>query len=156
MILDRKTDLLFFLLLFSCYMKYDIKEILRFYENFCVSFFIDGLRPSWKDSVKSGAAPVLPLHLQVGMQPGTAGCMLSASLLPNHCCPKGEKTWSAVILNSLLLAKECPLKKCYKKLDPVRRQEGSMHSKHSYPLVIFLNHFPLLTPTLICTLTLTN
>lgn len=136
--------------LFSCYMKHKIKEILGFYEHFSVSFFTDDIRAHWKDPVKPGAAPVLPLYLQVGMWPGSAGCIASAHwpilVQPDHCCSKGEKTWSAVILNSLLLVKEHPLKKPYKKLDPVIIQEGSVHSKQSYPLlVIFPKHFPLLS-----------
>lgn len=68
--------------LFSCYMKHKIKEILGFYEHFSVSFFTEDIRTHWKDPVKPGAAPVLPLYLQVGMWPGSAGCILSASLLP--------------------------------------------------------------------------
>lgn len=47
-----------------------------------VYFFIEGIRAHWKDSVKPGAAPVLCRHLQVGVWPGTADWILSASLLP--------------------------------------------------------------------------
>lgn len=57
------------------YMKLKIQETLEFYKHFNVSFFIKDIRSHWKGLVKLGDAPVLPLRIQLGMWPDTAGCM---------------------------------------------------------------------------------
>lgn len=138
--------ILFPFFIFSCYEAQNWRNTWIF-KHFSVRFFIEGFRAHWKDSVKPAAAPVLPLHIQVGMWPDTAGCILSASLLPielfwyslTTAAPREKKTpRSAVILNSLPLVKKHPIKKRKKNLDPVRRQV-SVHSKHSYLLLVIFS-----------------
>lgn len=139
-ILDRLIPSPIFL--FSCYMKQKIKDFMD------VLVSVSSLKVSELIGRIWWSLRLLQCYLSTSrylcgqaLQAASSVhcfCPLSYFGTARQLLPQGrKKTWSAVILN-LLLVKENPLKKHYKKLHPVRRQEGSVHSKHRCSLVIIL------------------